>query len=400
MLKGYDIICFGGSDWNTPLWTNRQHIMSRLSKENRVLYIESIGIRMPNITKGTDLRKIFKRLKYLFHPMQERSENLYILTPFVLLAVNNCFFCMFNKAVLRACVNSARKKLNFTNPVLWTYLPHAVWLLGDVSYEAVLYHCVDEYKEVPGVASDQFAVLEAELLNKCDLVFTTSKKLYESKKAHNKNTYYLPNVADFAHFSMSRKGETKIPDDMVRVRKPVIGYIGNLCDHKVDMDLLDFSARSRQDVSFVLIGPVWEGNTEIHDKIERLKELNNVHFLGLKAYEDLPAYIKGFDVCIIPHKMTEYSKYSFPLKLNEFLASGKPVVSTELPSIEDYKDVVYMASSPRDFVDMLQKALSEDLPDKRKERIAAASKNTWEARIKTMEKIMFRELDIFKKRTM
>lgn len=383
-----DIVCLAGADWDTPLWTNRQHIMSRLSRNNRVLYIESIGSRTPNFASAADWRKILAKIKRIFSPLRKINGNLYVLTPFIIPYHNNRFADFVNERLLVFYVRFARGKLGFRRPILWSYLPHAVWLLGGMDFDRAIYHCVDEYAAIPGAPAKKLKTLEESFLKRCDAVFATSKKLYESKKAGNKNTFYLPNVSDFAHFSKAGRPDTAIPDDLKGIKRPVIGYIGNLCDHKVDLDLVIYAAKALPGDSFVLIGPIWENNSEINQKIGLAKRQKNIFLLGLRQYDILPNYIKGFDVCMIPHKVTPYSQASFPIKLHEFLASGKPIVTTNLPSLSDYDHMIYMAGSQAEFAAKIGEALAEKNPLVMGERIAVASRNTWESRIESMEKIM------------
>jgi len=388
MLKGQDIVCLAGADWSTPLWTNRQHIMSRLSKRNRILYIESIGFRTPNFSSKADILKILRKIKRILSPLRKVSENLYLLSPFIIPYYNNRVVNALNRQLLVLYVKQAMKKLNFKQSILWSYLPHAIWLMEKIDFRYTVYHCVDQYTEIPGVASKLVSKIEEIFLKESNITFVTSKKLYESKKEYSKNIFYLPNVADFAHFSRACESSTKIPDDFSKIRRPILGYIGNLCDHKVDIDLVQFIAKTRKEWSIVVIGPLWENNTETYQKLKSLREHKNTFLLGLKPYDILPNYIKGFDVCIIPHKMTPYSQASFPLKIHEFFASGKPVVCANLPSLQEYSELIYFASTPYDFVKQITRALLENDECKKRKRIHVASQNTWDLRIISMEKLI------------
>lgn len=387
-LQNENIVCLAGADWNTPLWTNRQHIMSRLSNKNRILYIESIGLRTPNFGSKSDLRKIFTRTRNVFTPLEKVNSNLYLLALPLIPYYKNGLINAFNKQLLVLYVKKVMRKLNFKRPVLWSYLPHAIWLMERIDFEYAIYHCVDEYARIPSVASGSINKMEEAFLKKCDITFVTSKKLYELKKEHNKNTFYLPNTADFAHFSKAREPSTVIPDDLSKIKRPVLGYIGNLCDHKVDFDLIGFIAKAMKEWSLVIIGPLWEKNVEANRKLKLLRQQKNIFLLGLRPYNMLPSYIKGFDVCIIPHKMTPYSQASFPLKTHEFFASGKPVVCTNLPSLQEYSELIYFASTPYDFVKQITRALLENDECKKRKRIHVASQNTWDLRIMSMEKLI------------
>lgn len=213
-----------------------------------------------------------------------------------------------------------------------------------------------------------------------DIVFVTSNNLYENKRRHNKNTFYLPNVADAAHFSKALNDEIKMPADMAGIKNPILGFIGAIDDYKLDSGLLEYISDGGW--SIVLIGPLG-----LSDSAKSLKELlrrSNVRYLGQKEYALLPSYLKYFDVCLIPMRISEYTVNVFPMKFFEYLSAGKPVVSIKLPSLRDFAKYAYLAGGKNEFREMIKKALAEDSEKMREMRIAIAKENTWEKRIETM----------------
>lgn len=380
MLKGEDILCISTADWdNINGWTNKQHIMSRLSKANRILYIESLGLRQPTIKKK-DILRILKRLKDWFKGARRINENLFVYSPIILPVHKIKVVQKINHLILWLTLKLLLKRLRFKNPILWTYSPASFSLIGRLNEKLTVYHCVDELSATPRIPIS-ILKMEEELLKKADLVFATSKSLYERKKVFNPNTYYMPNVADVAHFMK----ELPTPED-ITVKHPIIGFIGTLVAYKLDLELIKYIARAHPEWSVVLIGEIAEG--EDKDKISGLKGIHNIFMLGGRRYEVLPGYVKTFDVCILPSRINEYTQNMFPMKFFEYLATGKPIVLTELLAVSEYGDLCYIAKNKKEFIRYIEQALLENDVQLSKRRIAVAKENTWEVRIDQMSKLI------------
>lgn len=386
MLKNENIICFSSADWDNPLWTNKQHIMSRLSKENRIFYIESLGLRKPIFGKR-DLIRILKRIIKYLHGCRKINQNLFVYSPLIIPFHGNKTLRRINNLILFISIKHYLKKYKFDNPILWAYIPNIKDLVGKFNDKYIVYHCVDEISQFPGVAED-IIIMERELLRKADIVFVTSKNLYESKKVYNANTHYLPNVADVAHFSRALDDDIPLPSDMVFIQKPILGFIGAIDDYKVDSDLLQYIAGFNW--SIVLVGPL--GFSDRADKLKGLLSLKNIYHLGIKNYQVVPNYVKYFNVCLIPSRINDYTINIFPMKYYEYLAAGKPVVATEIPALIDQKELAYIAKDKYEFKDLIAKALREDSDARRYERIKAAAENTWEKRIESMAYLIKKSL--------
>ena len=288
-----------------------------------------------------------------------------------------------NKLILTLSVNYYLKKYKFDNPILWAYVPNIIDFFSKFNEKYIVYHCVDEISQFPGVTENIIA-MERELLRKADIVFVTSKNLYESKRVYNANTHYLPNVADVAHFSRASNDDIPIPAEMVSIQKPILGFIGAIDDYKVDSDILEYVAGFNW--SIVLIGPL--GLSDKAEKLKGLLSLKNIYHLGSKDYKVLPSYLKYFDVCLIPSRINNYTINVFPMKYYEYLAAGKPVIATRIPSLIDQKELAYIAKDKYEFKELIEKALKEDSDYKRNERINAAAENTWEKRIESMGELI------------
>ena len=188
-------------------------------------------------------------------------------------------------------------------------------------------------------------------------------------------------MADYDHFSKARIGITDIPEDVSCIKKPIIGFVGAISAYKVDLELLSFVAKSRPDWSIVLIGKIGEGDPGTDASI---LELNNIYMLGSRSYKDLPGYIKSFDVAMIPVVLNDYTHAMFPMKLFEYLAAGKRIVSTNIDSLKNYSDHVLLSSSYDEFLVNVEKVLFEGNDIGLNDRLALAKKNTYKTRTEKM----------------
>lgn len=221
------------------------------------------------------------------------------------------------------------------------------------------------------------------------MVFVTSKALYNYCSRYNDKTYTFPFAVNFQEFEEARLKKDFTLDELQNIRRPIIGYIGGI--HKwVDQGLVKRAAEKYPEHSFVFVGP-------LQTDISLLKKLRNVHFLGFREHEELPKYIKAFDVCIIPYLLTDYTRNVYPTKLNEYLAMGKPVISSYLPEIESfngkYDNIVYVGKNAEHFGECIKLAIKEDSESLRKKRIEIAKENSWENRIEQMSDLIEAEAD-------
>ncbi len=387
VLEGESILCIASANWDAPLWTNSQHLMSRLARRNRVLFIESLGLRRPK-ARWEDLYRIGGRLWNWFRGVRRVSDNLYVYSPLIIPLHGSKRVRRLNYWILRTSLARIARKHGFRDPILWTFLPTSSDLVGHLGESRSIYHCVDEYGANPGVPSRVIQEMERKVLGGVDYVFTTSKSLYEGKRKYNANTHYLPNVADADHFRKASLDETEVPEEIRKLPGPVIGFVGALSDYKIDFLLLLHLARAHPEWSIALIGPVWPGVKK--REVEELGKMENVHFFGARPYGELPGVLKGFDVCIIPFEVNETTVNVFPMKFHEYLATGKPVVVSDLPSIAEFREHCRMASDPESFARAVEEALEEDGRHAAK-RFEVASRNTWEVRIGEIARILGEE---------
>jgi glycosyltransferase involved in cell wall biosynthesis len=374
-----DIILFSTQPWDDSHWTNKQHIASRLAKEHRVLYVFEDSTLVGAI-KSFLTRK--RNLSLYWPPFRQLNSNLWVFNPLMLLPSRYGGYA-FELTKRRNCLwlKKLITQLKFRNPILWLYEPTASFYIDKIPHTLTCYDCVDEYTTIfnAGTYSHlrRIKTYETHLLKNADIVITSSRPLYEKKKIYNSNTYYIPNVADTNLFAKVHKPQIKIPDEMKEIPHPIIGYHGALSDYKLDLNLINYLAQRNSHWSFVLIGEIIELSKK---ELQNLKNLENSYILGKRAYYQLPSYIKAFDVCIIPYQLNDYTRYCFPIKFHEYMATGKPIVTTALPALKEYKGVIGYAKNANQFEIYIKKNLELNVPQQRQKRIEIAMKNTWEKR--------------------
>ena len=383
MIKGQNIICISSANWDDRSWVNVQHIMSRLAHNNKILYIDSIGLRKPNIARKNDFSRVIRRIMNFLKGLRMVRNNLYLFSPIILPLHHIGFVRMINCLILSVFIKLFKLILNFKSPILWIFLPTASCLAQKVKNRLTIYHCVDEYAENPLVKRNAIMEMEDELIKRADIVITTSKPLYESKKIKNINTYLLTNVADCGSF-ISYKGS--ISDKLKSINHPLIGFVGNITAYKVDLALLEFLAMERTDWNIVLVGPVGRGDPNTN--VDRLRRIDNIHFIGEVRNNLLPSYVKAFDVCLIPFKVNETTRNSLPLKFFEYLACGKPVVSTVIDSLKEFGDYCKLADNREEYLISIESFLRNDSEEEQDRRIDFAKKNSWDIRMEEISEVI------------
>ena len=245
-----------------------------------------------------------------------------------------------------------------------------------------VYHCVDPLIVPHDVKHGVFS--EKQIVQNCDLVVCTSKQLYHEKFALNKETYFVPNAADVSLVSKVMQEETKVHDLLLGIKKPIIGYFGNI-ERRINFTLLQGVVQTLNEYSFVFAGPVDEKFVPAEFKAQA-----NVHFIGSVPYNELPSILKGFDVAMIPFKKDEVSKTIFPLKLFEYLGSGKPVVATDfnLDLVEFTHETISYSSNTSEFTAEINKQLKYDNEALKSVRIEVAAKNSWQKRLTEFSELL------------
>ncbi|MFL5369514.1 MAG: asparagine synthase (glutamine-hydrolyzing), partial [Myxococcales bacterium] len=374
-LYGRDIVCFS-NDWDgDPL--SKMHAMKILARENRVLWVNSIGNRKPTAS-AKDMKRIGKKLAGALQGIRQRHPNIWVLSPLAIPFYGSEMVRAANGALLRAQVKHAMDKLGFKDVISWSFLPSSAPVSGTLDEELVVYHCVDEFSAFSDAPAQQIRELEQRLMRKADVVICSSEKLRLDKAKTNPNSHLVQHGVDIEHFAKAYDPRTTVPDEVKHLPGPVIGFWGLIADW-VDLRLIRHVADSFSGGSVVLLG------TSTTD-MSPLAGARNIHFLGRKPYADLPRYAKSFDVALMPFKVNELTLASNPLKVREYLAAGLPVVSTAIPEVERLS-VCRIGSDFDSVVREISAAISAG-PGPSEVRAAQVRSEGWEARVEEMQEIV------------
>ena len=386
MTAPVDIMIFSTADWFTRYWTNKQHTAAALSdRGHRVLYLETPGIRAPQLHAARDLRRLVIRAStgvrdLLLGPRQVRA-NLWVLSPLALpWGRRRAAVRRLNRALLRAALRPFLKRRGFARPEIWTYHPFLLDALAGIDIGPLVYHYVDDITAVPGVDGDTFVRAEQELLKRCDAVFVTARTLEEKAKRHARNVHFFPNVVDAIHFGTAFDSGSE-PLDLAAIPHPRLGYHGVLSDFKLDLDLLHNIACQHPDWQLVLIGDEPVGQKS--PRLAELRNLPNLNFLGPKDYAELPRYLAGFDVGLLPTLRNRYTISMYPMKYHEYLAAGVPVVSTDLPFAHESRGNIELGNDAEAFAEAIRRQLRRGRLSREGARAAVGS-NTWDDRLDRM----------------
>jgi glycosyltransferase involved in cell wall biosynthesis len=372
-------VCVGFADWDTELWTNQHHLMSRLARENRVLFVESLGLRRPQLA-GRDLARIVRRLRRGLAPPRA-ADGLHVLSPLVLPLHRHAAVRALNRRLLRAQVRRATRGLGMRRPILWAYVPQAEALLEALDAELVVYHCVDDIAAQAGVDGASFYAAERRFAARADLVLASAPALAARMRKLSQNVLYAPNVADTELFARALQPSPPAAAGdpaVAELPRPCIVFTGAVVAKKLDVPLLAALARARPGWSFALVGPVGAGDPGTD--VSALSGEPNVHLLGTRPYGRLPEVLRAADAGLIPYARNALTESVFPMKVYEYLAAGLPVVATPLPALAE---VAAVATAPdaEGIARLLEQALADDSPQRRAERSRAAAAHSWERRL-------------------
>jgi glycosyltransferase involved in cell wall biosynthesis len=403
MIKERDIIFISSLDWDSQ-WQAPQELALRLSRAgNRVLFIENTGIRAPGLR---DTRRIMRRLKHWVWELRTRSvrrvhPNLWVHAPLVLPPFSSAVHDYLNRHLFLPRIVRAARRLGLRDPLIWTFLPtdttvHLVDLLSS-SCSRVVYYCAGDFAQLTS-SGEQLARNEAKLVRLSNVVFTICDKLATHCRQWNNNVHVFPYGVNLKAFPLHNPESARPPrSEHVNFSwttqskadgHQVIGYVGGLHRH-VDLEMLVVMARERPAWSWVFVGSAEVG-------LRGLAELPNVYLVGQRRHHELAHYIRTFDVCIVPYRRSAFTETVVPSKINEYLAMGKSVTSTNLPPVCDFNDkhqvLVTAESHPTSFLRAIEHALSlGENASLNAQRRAVATQSDWETRLEAMSQLIVSE---------
>ncbi len=347
----YDMIVFCHLRWQF-VYQRPQHLISRMSKNFKILMVEEpIGF-----ADGEEFTAVISVVSPQLHIMQPRVRSIEDIAKVLPKYVSNTFV-----------------------GIGWFYSASFSPILNSMGFGTVIYDCMDElslFKGAPQSLIDQ----EQFLLKRAAIVFTGGKSLYDSKNKMHDNVYCFPSSVDEKHFAQALD-DVLLPEDIANISRPIVGYFG-VIDERINLDLIKEVAEKLPEFSFVMIGPL----AKISDN--DLPRLSNIHYLGMKSYDDLPRYLKAFDIAMMPFALNDATKYISPTKTLEYMAADKPIISTRIKDVErDYSHCVEIIDSVDEFCEAIiglkTKGLSNvvDYSD-------ILANTSWDATAKKMEGII------------
>ncbi len=370
-LRGVDIVCFA-KEWKEDP-TSCNHVLKELARHNRVLWVNSISTRSPNLASGRDLAKIFRKLwAFLggfFRGAEQVGENMWLFNPIVLPLHNREWAVRLNRRLLRFTLGLQRRRLGMGRFQLWTFVHTACDYVGTLGEDLVVYYCTDDWASFGFADARRVGDMVNTLATRADVVFATSRPLVDKLKPLNQHTYLASHGVDYELFARALSNDTEVPADIAALPHPVIGFFG-LVEEWMDQALIAHLARSHPEWSIALIG-------KVNVDVSQLSGLPNIHFLGRKPHDDLPRYCKAFDVALIPHQITELTRHMNPIKLREYISAGLPIVSVDLPEMRHFPDACTIAPDHAAFEAAVVAALAGDSPERRQERSQSMRQETW-----------------------
>ncbi len=377
-MKKINIICFGGEDW---WYKNHGHIDMQLmrffARLGTVLYVNSIVMQKPSLRKNIGggksfTHKLIRKAKSILRGLRESGVGFWVYSPSTLPVHHLPWARPINEMILRCQIHYVARKLVLGNPIIWIACPAACDTAIKIKKSLLVYQRTDRYEEYPNVDYDIIRKYDLKLKTSSDLTVFVNRTLFDEEAGQCKKAIYLDHGVDYEMFSMAEQDQHK-PEDIGGIPKPIIGFFGAIDEHTSDIAFVEKTVDLLPQMSFVFIG-------SISADITGLQKRKNVWLLGQKPYEQIPHYGKCFDVAIMPWRQNRWIEVCNPIKFKEYLALGKPIVSTPFPELQKYRNVVYQAKTPEEFAKYIKKAMAEDGPDYVAARRKKVEASTWNSK--------------------
>jgi UDP-galactopyranose mutase len=368
MQLPYTIVAFSHLRWNF-VYQRPQHLLSRLASQRPVFFIEE-----PELDSGA-------------FPHWERSNphpNLHVYRPHTPIQAPG--FHRDQVAALKPLIAELRKELGDESVLAWLYTPMALPLTRMLEPDAAVYDCMDELSLFLG-APPELLAREAELLEYADVMFTGGPSLYRAKQTRHPNVHCFPSSVDAAHFRLTDPAGRKVSEaeDQAELPHPRLGFYG-VIDERLDLGLLDALAAAHPEWQIALVGPI------VKIDPATLPRHPNIHYLGQRTYGELPRYLAGWDVCLLPFARNDATRFISPTKTLEYMAAELPIVSTPITDVaEPYGEIVYLGNTPKEFIVACEAALAAS-PVERARRTQQMREvlagTSWDVTVSAMEKLL------------
>ena len=367
------MVCVG-SAWDYDP-TSKHHIMRAFSQHNEILWMDYHGTRRPEVSSA-DFRAGWSAMRRFVRGTRTVAPRIRHFTPLV---IPGCGSPLLSGIHQRLLIMQIRRALRCVPgypamPVqIWSFAPDVPYLVGQFNEECFVYYCVDEYRAFEGLNSVRIAEAEDRLVQRADLVVTTSEPLQQARQVQRSDVVLMRHGVDYDHFAQAWRTPPPLPQDLAAVRKPIFGFFG-LIHHWTDLALLEAVARLRPNYSFVLLG-------DCRIDAASLKGCENVVMLGRRPYAELPAYCAAFDAGMLLFKRTAMTRNINPIKMYEYLAAGLPVISTSLPEAERFRGPIRFADDPEGFAQACDSVLAENHAGRRESISRVVAQESWPSKI-------------------
>jgi glycosyltransferase involved in cell wall biosynthesis len=391
IFSGKSIVCFGGEDWWYHHPHSKNHLMRRFARAgNKVIFVNSISMGLASVTNKDFLPRVTRKLKSYAKLARTTPEGITVVSPAALPFFGSRAARAANRHLLSAQIGALARSRGLSKPILWIAIPTAVEMIGRMDESLVVYQVSDKYDaNTMDHATDPETIrrLHERALDAADIIFYSGRKLLSEATRGQERSFLLEQAVDFDHWAKVGSGELEVASEVASIPRPRIGYFGAIEPWLVDQELIKRASVERPHWHWVFIGNRSRG-LEIED-------LPNVHFLPAVAYDELPRYAAGFDVCVLPWETEQaFTSYGSAIKVREYLATGKPVVIAPLPEYEPMADVLRIARSRDQFLRLVQDALDEEGTEKARARQASVVNGTWDARAEWVSELIEEKLAV------
>ncbi|MDA2921790.1 glycosyltransferase [Patescibacteria group bacterium AH-259-L07] len=407
------------SEWEKGVVNRNYHIFNNLLQHSSVARIIAVdflpftfkrAIRnyWENIIRGSHGEVIYRDLTTTCTKVDGYPSELYVFSTIDSIFSHTLATRKLNKILNRINQQSSINNHQSTIRIIWSYFPMFVNYFSakggsasdgnGIKSDITVFDAVDNWIEHPSFVKFKSVLYKnyQTITDKSNLIFTVAEPLVDflSTLGREKDIHWIPNGIDIDHFTANTQyRRSDHVDDIKGIPRPIVGYVGTI-ENRVDIDLVRYIASRHKNKSFVFVGPVWK-----EAAIKKLKSYTNVYFLGRKPYTLVPAYIKQFDLCIIPHKLDAFIKYTYSLKMLEYLIIGKPVISTATYDTARFSDYLYIAKDYNDFSNKIDLSMKSDTIEARKKRIERVKEEDWKLKVEEMMKIIKQKIKNKKEKT-
>ena len=379
------VVCFGSQDW---WYHNRGHIdmqlMRRFASRATTVYVNSIVMTKPGVRRTNDfVTRLVRKAKSIFTGLKPTDVGFWAYSPFSMPVHHVHWLRPLNRGGLSMQMRFVCRKLKVRNPIVWVACPAACDVALKMRKAKLVYQRTDRFEEFPNVDPDVIKRYDTTMKEAADLTLFVNAPLYEEEQHECRRAMYLDHGVDYDLFAGASE-DPMVPEDIAGIAKPIIGFHGAFGKHTTDFVLIKKVAELLPDYSFVFVGP-------IVPECDALREQENILMLGQRDYSQIPHYSKCFDVTIMPWCQNRWIEACNPIKLKEYLALGKPTVSTPFPELQKYGDVTYQATTPEAFAEAIRLALAEDDAERVRCRRKAVEKASWDSKADLVLNDLFRE---------